>query len=65
VVAGPERDADERNVLLDRHARDCRERAVHARQPQHVSVCAPRDLGQVVSLHEEMDVDASLAPGGP
>ena len=60
VVAGPERDADERNVLLDRHLGDRRERAVPARHPQHVSVCAPCDLLQVVSLREEVHVDAAL-----
>ena len=63
VVAGPERDADERNVLLDRHLGDRRERAVPARHPQHVSVCAPCHLRQVVPLLEEMHVDASLARG--
>ena len=60
VVAGPERDADERNVLLDRDVGDRRERAVPARHPQHVSVCAPRDLGQVVPLLEEVHVDPAL-----
>ena len=54
VVAGPERDADERNVLLDRDVGDRGERAVPTRHPQHVSVCAPRDLRQVVSLLEEV-----------
>ncbi len=65
VVAGPERDADERNVLLDRHLGNRRERAVPARDPQHVSVCASRDLRQVVSLREEVNVDTSLACGVP
>ena len=65
VVAGPERDADKRNVLLDRHLGNRRERAVPARHPQHVSVCAPCHLRQVVPLREEMHVDASLARGVP
>ena len=60
MVAGPERDADERNVLLDRDAGDRSERAVPSRHPQHVSVCAPRDLGQVVPLLEEVHVDPEL-----
>ena len=63
VVARPERDADERHVLLDRDLGDRAERAVPARHPEHVRVCAPRDLRQVVALLEEVDVDAALARG--
>ena len=48
VVPRPERDADERHVLLDRDLCDGSERAVAARHPEHVCVGLPRQLRQVV-----------------
>ena len=63
VVPRPERDADERHVLLDRDLGDRRERAVAAGHPEHVRAGLPRHLGQVVALLQQVDGDAPLARG--
>ena len=44
VVARAERDADERDVLLERDLGDRRERAVAAGHPEHVGAGGPRHL---------------------
>ena len=57
VIAGPERDADERNVLLDRHLGHRSQRAVSACHSEGLGACVPRDLRKVFPLLEEMDLD--------
>ena len=63
VIPRPERDADERDVLLQRDLRDGGERAVAAGHPEHVRARAPGELGQIVALLEKSDVDAAGAGG--
>ena len=59
VVPRPERDADERDVLLDRDLGDGGERAVAAGHAEHVGAGRPRELLQVVSVLEEAHLDAA------
>ncbi len=59
VVPRPERDADERHVLLDRDLGDGGERAVAAGHAEHVGSGAPRELLQVVAVLEEAHLDAA------
>lgn len=59
VVAGAERDDDERHVLLDRHVGDRGERAVTARHPEHVGSGVAGELLQIVAFGEEVHLDAA------
>ncbi len=57
VVAGPERDADERQVTLDRDLRDRGERAVASRHPEGGGIGSAGELGSVVVLLEDVRLD--------
>ncbi len=59
VIPRPERDADERDVLLDRDLGDGGERPVAAGHPEHVGAGGSRELGQVVPVLEEAHLDAA------
>ena len=61
MVPRPERDADERHVLLDRDRCDGGERAVAAGHSEHVGTRVPRQLRQVVPVLERAHVDATAA----
>ncbi len=59
VIPRPERDADERDLLLDRDLGDGGERPVAAGHAEHVGAGVPRQLVQVVSVLEETHVDTA------
>ena len=61
VVPGPERDADEGQAALDRDRGHRCERAVASGHPERVGLGGPGDLLQVLSVAEEMHLDASAA----
>ena len=63
MVARPERDTDEGNVLLERDLGDRRERAVAARHPEHVRSGLARDLLDVLALLEDAHLHAALDRG--
>src|SRR5581483_472347 len=60
VVARAERDTHERKPALDRDVRDRCEGAVTARDPERVAVRGAGELGDVLSLAEEVRRDAAL-----
>ena len=64
VVARAERDADERDVLLERDLGHRREGAVAAGHSEHVRAGGPRDLLEVLALTQDMRVDAPLGRRG-
>src|SRR4029079_14341316 len=63
VFARAERDADERDPMLDRDARDRRERAVAAGHSENVCLRRAGDGTRVVAVNEDTTVDASLFRG--
>jgi hypothetical protein len=58
VVPRPVRDADERQVALERHLGDRRERAVAARDAKGLRWRLPRELARVVAAPEDPHVDS-------
>jgi hypothetical protein len=64
VVAGPERDADEGEIPLDRDLRNLRKRSVASGHPERLGVGLPRELRGVVVLAEGVDVNTALRGGG-
>ena len=61
VIPSPERDADERQAALDRDRGDRCERAVATGHPERVGVGPSGDRLEVLSLAEEVHVDAPAA----
>ena len=61
VVAGPERDADEREAPLHSDGGHGRQRAVAPGHPERVGLGSPGDLLKVLSVAEEVHVDPSAA----
>ena len=60
MVAGPERDAHERNVTLERHLRDSRERAVPAGDAEHNCLRRARNLAGILALAKLMCLQLEL-----
>jgi hypothetical protein len=58
VIPGPEWDADERELALDRDLRDGREGPVAACHPERVCLRLPRDLLRLVLRPEDVDLDS-------
>src|SRR5262249_37628999 len=65
VVSGPERNADEWKVALDRDRGDCREGPVAAGNAERLRVRRSRELGGVVVVAEDVDIEAHAACSGP
>ena len=59
MVAGPERDADERGVALERNAGDRRERPIASGDAQDLSARGPRELRSVLPFLQDMGLDVA------
>jgi hypothetical protein len=59
VVARAERDADQRDIALERHPRDGSQRAVAAGHPDNLRVGSASLLSRILTLLEDVDVDTT------